>query len=141
VSIVQSIAGMESGLVQLLRIIGVEGGHTITIYTSRKGRIWCTIKTWGDITYASSAEIGVDATDAQLLGSICTACMMHVAKILGDVPQQDTWLSDDQILDVWGEVQERMNRFLQQHDPVGVTALPPKDPPTNGATPKPKKTK
>jgi hypothetical protein len=141
VAIIEHLTGMEKGLVQLLRIVGVEGGHTITIYTSRKGRIWVTIKTWGDAVYASSAEVDPMATDAELLGSIATACMMHVSKILEHVARQDTWLSFEQVADVWGEVQERMLRFLEEHDPGLKTVPPPEPPKANGATRKPKPTK
>jgi hypothetical protein len=141
VAIIENLTGMEKGLVQLLRIVGVEGGHTITIYTSRKGRVWVTIKTWGEAVYASSAEVDPMANDAQLLGSIATACMMHVSKILEKVTRQDTWLSFEQVDEVWGEVQERMVEFLREHDPGFKALQAPEDPSTNGATRQPKKTK
>jgi len=45
------------------------------------------------------------------------------------------------VLDVWGDVQERMNRVLQKHDPMITVETPGQPDPTNGAVASPKKTK
>lgn len=136
-----SPTGVESHLIRLLYIIGVEGGHTITMYTSRRGRTWCTVKTWGESTYSSSAELDHSTEEAGVLGALATACMMHVAKILQNVDRTDTWLSKEQVMDVWGDVQQRMDDFIHKHDPMGTVAIPPNDATTDSARGGTKKTK
>lgn len=120
--------GTENPVLKLLHAFGVQGGHTLTLYTSRRGRIWFTIKTWGKEIYASSAEVDAFGGEEAVIGALATCCMMHWAKLEGRVARQDTWLSMAQVAEVESEVTDKVTDWIygtHEKDPIADDQEPP----------------
>jgi hypothetical protein len=127
----------ETAVLGLFRTLTVQGAHTFTVYTSRKGRIWCTFKTWGDVPYASSCEVEDNATQQQLIRAIGIASTAHYHKVRGATARSDTWIGATDVESVWQEVarwlateafqeekRELIDEVLESINTNGVTEQP-----------------
>jgi len=83
----------EKSFLGLLTWLGVYGATTFSLYTSRKGRIWCSWKTWGAIPYASAAEVSDMATTDDVVRAGLLSGLVHLGKVTSKAPATDTWYS------------------------------------------------
>jgi len=82
---------VETSVLGLLGHACVNGAATFTLYTSRKGRIWVTTKSWGDVPFATSVEVATDAGAVQVAQAMLVSLVGHLAKALGKAGRIDTW--------------------------------------------------
>lgn len=109
--------GGDRAVLRLLTMIGVEGAHTITLYTSRKGRTWATVKTWGDPTYTTSSEVDNMEGEHGLIKGLVSALVIHSMKVRELAPRADTWLSIDRVNDNWRDIEDATVQLLQATAP------------------------
>lgn len=110
--------GSDRAVLRLLTIIGVEGAHTITIYTSRKARTWATVKTWGEPTYTTSAEVDNMAGEVGLVKGLVSALAIHSLKVREMAPRTDTWLSTDRVDENWKDIEDATVKLLAATAPT-----------------------
>lgn len=91
----------EQRVLELLKRLCVDGAVTFSCYTSRKGRIWVSYKTWGDIPYSSSAEVDPMQGAVDFYRAIGVCGVTHAQKIMDKTPKSDTWIHADDVKDAW----------------------------------------
>jgi hypothetical protein len=84
---------VQTAFLGLLTWISVYGATTVSVYTSRKGRIWFACRTWGDFPYSTSVELTPDADAPSLIGAGVLGLVAHLPKQLGKHSPEDTWYS------------------------------------------------
>jgi len=94
-----------SQVLGLLRSLTLVEGATLSIYTSRKGRVWVTFKSHTPHTYSSSAEAEPGADTLALLRAVGCAGWHHLSAVNGYVPRQDGWLTLRDVDDTWDDIQ------------------------------------
>lgn len=83
----------EKAFLGLLTWVSVYGACTFSIYTSRKGRVWLSCKTWGDVPYSTSVELDTMSTTQDVMGAGLIALTHHLPKMTGKHERVDTWTS------------------------------------------------
>lgn len=78
-------------LLSLMAVICSRNGHTFSWYTSKKSRVWLTIKGFYPALYSTSVEVLSIHTDKLTFDAIIVLMAKHIPKLLQDVPPLTTW--------------------------------------------------
>jgi hypothetical protein len=84
-------------VLSLLSVIVTRNGHTFSWYTSKKGRVWATLKGFNPTTYTTSAEAVQNAPDQTTLDTLLVMLKHHIPKLQGIEPPANTWLTTKQV--------------------------------------------
>jgi hypothetical protein len=84
--------------ISLLAVITNRAGHTFSWYTSKKGRIWATLKGFRPIQYSTSIELDSSLSDSQLFDALNVLYYVHMPKMRGEVPPLPTWITRKDVL-------------------------------------------
>lgn len=88
-----------SAVVSLLNAIVTRNGHSLTWYTSRKGRVWVTLKGFQPAIYTTSAECATSSPDQETLDTFMVLMWKHIPKLQGIEPPVNTWVTRKQVED------------------------------------------
>lgn len=80
-------------VMSLLAAIVMRGGHSLSWYTSKKRRVWVTLKGTYPTTYTTSTEGDEHASASQLEQAFQVLICEHVRKMRGETPPLTTWLT------------------------------------------------
>lgn len=86
-------------LLSLLSVICSRNGHTFSWYTSKKRRVWLSLKGFRPITYATAVEVPPDVTDEQMFDAIKVLFAAHFPKLMEEVPPLPTWISTRDVIE------------------------------------------
>ncbi|SRR6266700_1587623 len=81
----------ETSVMGLVSYACVQGAVSFTIYTSKKGRIWVTMRTWGDQAYSTACELLTSSDGRDLSLAMLVVSVAHLAKAQGKAGRVDTW--------------------------------------------------
>jgi len=98
----------ESGLLSLLRAEVLDEATTVTIYTSRKSRVWVCARTFQPRNFSTAVECRVHGSLETLLSSLAACLMAHFLKQQGAATPEDTWLPWQDL----GNVSEEAQAFI-----------------------------
>lgn len=80
-------------VVALLSAIVTKGGHSLSWYTSKKARVWMTVKGTQPTTYTTSCEMSADSTQTEIDNAMLVLVVEHVRKMRLESPPLTTWLT------------------------------------------------
>jgi len=117
-----SILALEKiaiGLLSVMYSLVAGRGVTISLYTSKKGRVWVACKSVDGWRYSSAAEVDPSAGRIGLHKSLGVAMGLHLAKLLSDTPRVDTWIPVAGIETAWLSTREQIGLVASQGLPPG----------------------
>lgn len=80
-------------VLSLLAAIVCRNGHSLSWYTSKKGRVWITLVGHSPIRYTTSSECMSSTSDVELLDAMFVMMHHHLPKLMGDAPPLPTWIT------------------------------------------------
>jgi len=120
----------------LLSHIVIKNGHSLSWYTSKKGRVWLTLKGFDPTTYTTSVEHSTDGNNHSALESFLVCMYKHWPKHMLTDPPLNTWLTLRAVADelpaakVWieklmTEVDLDTGEIRQEQPATANDAIPP----------------
>lgn len=88
----------QEAVLSLLTAIVTRAGHSLSWYTSKKGRVWITLKGFSPTPYTTSGETVPNATDEQALDTFEVLIAAHVRKLWEIEPPLTTWHTSQAIV-------------------------------------------
>lgn len=92
-------------LLELLSSIIAREGHSLSWYTSRKGRMWITLKGFNPATYTTSVEVAEPDNLAAVQDAWHVLLWAHYPKVAQLSAPLNTWLTSRAVADALGEAQ------------------------------------
>jgi hypothetical protein len=62
-------------------------------YTSKKGRVWLTVKGWQPVVYSTSVELDTTLPDQEVLDAFNVCLSEHIYKLGQERPPLTTWIT------------------------------------------------
>ena len=97
-----SIPDSESAIERVLDALSAvvaRSGHSLSWYSSKKGRIWITLKGFQPTIYTTSAECTTMASYRDALDTFVVCIYHHFPKLTQEAPPLTTWLTDKAVQD------------------------------------------
>ncbi len=101
-------------ILSLCACIVTRSGHTLSWYTSRKGRVWITLKGFTPTVYSTSTECVQSVPDSEMLDTFAVLMAHHLPKLQGDVPPLTTWVTRKDITDTLHSSIEYLNTVWER---------------------------
>jgi len=92
-SIPASDSAIENVLEALSSVVA-KAGHSLSWYSSKKGRIWITLKGFSPTVYTTSAECTTMSSYRDALDTFVVCLYHHFPKLTQVEPPVTTWLTD-----------------------------------------------
>lgn len=89
----------SEALLSLLAVICGRSGHTFSWYTSKKGRVWLTLKGFYPTVYSTSVESTPSPSYVQTVDALMVLYAHHVPKLRDEDPPLTTWLNAKDVQD------------------------------------------
>jgi hypothetical protein len=119
---------LEQVLAALSSIV-VSYGHSLSWYTSKKGRIWITLKGFSPIQYTTSAECDPHGTEKGTWDTFIVLMYCHYPKLFQEEPPLPTWLTMKAVSDMYDEAYAWLDTLNNHLDPAtGELKDAPPDP-------------
>jgi len=79
-------------LLSLLAAITNRAGQTFSWYTSKKGRVWATLKGFKPVQFSTSVELLPSFSDEQVFDALKVLYTQHFPKVSLERPPLPTWI-------------------------------------------------
>lgn len=79
-------------LLEALSSVVIHEGHTLSWYTSKKGRIWVTLKGFVPTVYSTSIELDTEASQDEQTTAFAVLLYKHYLKVTQVEPPLSTWV-------------------------------------------------
>lgn len=71
----------------------LQKGCSLSVYLSRKGRGWLTLKGYDPITYTTSVEVNPRSSGVELGDAFVVLMREHFPKVIQQVPPLNSWIT------------------------------------------------
>lgn len=79
-------------LLDALSSVVIDEGHTLSWYTSKKGRVWVTLKGFVPTVYSTSMELDTEMSQEEQTTAFAVLLYKHYLKVTQVEPPLSTWV-------------------------------------------------
>lgn len=87
----------SAAILSLLSCIVARNGSSLSMYTSKKGRVWVTLVGTQPVRYTTSSEVSKEQTDEEIEQAMMVVLAAHIPKVLGETPPIATWITQKDV--------------------------------------------
>lgn len=116
-------------VLDVLSSVVVRAGHSLSWYTSKKGRTWLTLKGFQPTVYTTSVEYDRSDDTITIDEAFMVLLYRHWPKLTEVTPPLTTWDTTRAVADLVDEAQAWLTTLAQAGVPV-VDTFDPQTPPT-----------
>lgn len=112
-------------VLDLLSSVIIQHGDSLSWYTSKKGRIWITLKGFRPTTYTTSVEYDAKLNAATIMEAYIVVLYHHMKKLALIEPPLNTWLVTRAVADQCSEALAWLVNEADRYDPMTGELKPP----------------